>query len=109
MRTICALPQIHGAVSTQAGTHLEAGSTQYKLHHALLLAPLEEGQVLLGLISAGAGQRHIIVVVHRWVLALVVHSFPAAHAASLGIHQRLIVLTALVIRAVSHHLGKASD
>lgn len=104
MHTICTITDTQHS-GTQAGTHLETGTTENKLDHALLLAALEEGQVLLGLVSAGAGQRHIIVVVHRWVLALVVHSLPAAHAADFGIHERLIVLTALVIGAVSHHLG----
>ena len=77
--------------------YLEAGTAEHKVNHALLLASLEEGQVLLGLVGAAALQGHIIVVVHWRVLALVVHSLLAAHAAGLGIHQRLIVPAALII------------
>ena len=87
-------------------THLEACPTQHKLNNALLLAPLKKGQVLFGLVGAGAGQGDIIVVVHRRVLALVVHALLAALPAGLRIHQRLILCAALVVSAMPNNLGK---
>ena len=88
--------------------NLKSGPTEHKLHNSGVLAPLEEGQVLLGLGSTSR-QRNIIVMVCRRVLALVVHALLAVLAAGLCIHQGLVVCAALVVCAMPNDLGQTSD
>ena len=84
--------------------YLESRPTGYKVHNSRVLAPLEEGQVLLGL-WGHSRHRHIIVMMHRGLFALVVETLLAGLAAVFCIHEGLVVCTALIVCSMAHDGG----